>query len=75
MPKFTVLRPIEHNQVLYMPQGATQAVKARSAGNGGEIPVDSSGAIEIDAAIAETFKGSQIAPLAADDPAAKRTKR
>lgn len=75
MAKFTVLRPIEHNQVLYTPQGATDAVKAKSAGNGGDIPVDASGAIELDAAIAGTFTGAQIAPLAADSPAAKRTKR
>lgn len=75
MTKFTVLRPIEHNQVLYMPQGASEAGKAKSAGNGGDIPVDASGTIELDAALAETFTGSQIAPFAAENPVAKRTKR
>lgn len=75
MAKFTVLRPIEHNQVLYVPQGATEIVKVKSAGNGGEILVDASGAIELDAAIAATFTDSQIAPFAPDTPAAKRTKR
>lgn len=74
MAKFTVLRPIEHNQVLYMPHGATGIVKAKSGGNGGDIPVDASGAIELDAAVAEAFTGSQIAPVAADSSAAKRTK-
>jgi len=75
MAKFTVLRPIEYNQVLYMPQGPTDVVRAKSADNGGDIPVDASGAIELDAAVAETFTGSQIAPFAAETPAAKRPKR
>lgn len=51
MSKLTVLRPIEREQIVYVPQGATEAVKGRSAGNGAEIPVDASGAIELDAAI------------------------
>ncbi|HEV2425880.1 MAG TPA: hypothetical protein VGZ29_13710 [Terriglobia bacterium] len=75
MAKFTVLRPIEHNQILYVPQGAAGAARTKSAGNGGDIPVDASGAIELDAAAAETFTGSQVAPFSAGIPAAKRGKR
>lgn len=72
MAKFVVLRPVEHNQVLYVPQGSTEAATARSAGHGGEIPVEASGRIELDAAAAELLTG-QIAPLR--DPAAETPSR
>jgi len=77
MAKFTVLRPIEHNQVLYAPKGGTGQVKTRSAGHGGEISVDASGTIELDATAAKSFTSGQVAPRAdppADAPPAKRAK-
>jgi hypothetical protein len=78
MAKFTVLRPIEHDQVLYAPKGATNLVRTRSAGHGGEIPVDTSGIVDLDAAAAEAFSSGQVAPLAgpsAEAPPARRVKR
>jgi len=77
MAKFTVLRPIEHNQVLYAPQGVTNEVNTKSAGHGGEIRVDASGTIELDAAAAEAFTGGQLASLAgpSTETPARRAKR
>jgi len=78
MAKFTVLRPIEHNQVLYAPKGGSDEAKTKSAGHGGEISVDASGTIELDATAAESFTSGQVTLLAgpsAEAPPAKRTKR
>jgi hypothetical protein len=77
MAKFTVLRPIEHNQVLYVSRGATKSLKAKSAGYGGEIPVDASGTIELDAAAAKALSRGQVAPATSQstDTQAKPLKR
>jgi hypothetical protein len=78
MPKFQILRPVEHNQILYVRPGATEAVRARSAGHGGEIPVDASGTIDLEAPAAEAFTRGQIAPVGAastEAPSPKRAKR
>jgi hypothetical protein len=78
MAKFAVLRPIEHNQVLYAPKGGTGEVKTKSAGHGGEISVDASGTIDLDATAAEAFTGGQVAPLpgpSVEAQSAKRPKR
>jgi hypothetical protein len=77
MPRFQVLRPVEHNQILYLPPGATAGIKARSAGHGRQIPVDASGTIELDDASARAFTGGQIAPFlaaSAEAPEAKQVK-
>ncbi len=61
MPKFQVLTPVEHDQKLYVPKGLVAAhhvpmldaegkvtgYTAPSGGNGQQIPVDSSGFIEL----------------------------
>ncbi len=78
MAKYKVLKPIEHNQVLHVPQGTTKAVKVKSAGYGGEIPVDASGTIELDATAARACTAGQIAPPApssAEASSAKQIKR
>ena len=78
MAKFAVLRPIEHDQVHYAPKGGMGKAKTKSAGHGGEISVDASGTIELDATAAEAFTSRQVAPLAnpsAEAPPVKRAKR
>lgn len=47
MPKYKVLRPIEHNQKLYLPEMPDALPTVKSAGHGGDIPVDASGIIEL----------------------------
>jgi hypothetical protein len=47
MPKFRVLRPIEYDGKLYMPETESAPDKVKSAGHGQDIPVDSSGEIEL----------------------------
>jgi len=67
MPSFKVLRPIELNGTLYLPEGATAAAKARSAGNGEQVTIDTSGVIELtaDQAAAMTLGQIQALPTAA----------
>ena len=75
MAKFAVLRPIEHNQVLYAPKGGTGEVKTKSAGHGGEISVDASGTIDLDATAAEAFtgRGATCPPVKASAAVASRS--
>lgn len=47
MPKYKVLRAIEHNLKLYLPELADAVATTKSAGNGSDIPVDASGSIEL----------------------------
>jgi hypothetical protein len=47
MPKFKVLRPIEHSLCLYLPAGVAASEKSKSAAHGGDIPVNASGTIEL----------------------------
>ncbi len=75
MPKYRVLRSLEHNGRLHLPEKAadeTAPEKATSAGHGGEIPVDGSGSIELaekEAApllargIVEAMTNGQIEPV------------
>ena len=60
MPKYKVLRPIEHNQKLYLPAAKTGPEKAKSVGDGQEISVDASGTIELDEKEAQRLKEGQI---------------
>jgi hypothetical protein len=75
MLRYKVLKPVEHNQVLYVPQGATDAVKTKSVGSGAEIAVNASGIIELDPAAAGALSGGQIAPMAASGAEASSPKR
>ncbi len=47
MPKYQVLRPIEHNGKLYLPKVDDALPKAMSSSHGGEVPVEASGAVEL----------------------------
>ncbi|HLI35494.1 MAG TPA: hypothetical protein VKW70_10645 [Terriglobia bacterium] len=47
MPKFKVLRPIERDGKLYLPETESAPDKVKSAGHGQDIPVDFGGAIEL----------------------------
>ncbi len=60
--KYKVLRPIEHDQKLYLPDGAPAVEKARSAGNGQEIPVDASGVIELEERQARLLPEGRVEP-------------
>ncbi len=61
MPKYRVLRPIEHNQKLYLPEMADALPTAKSAGHGGDIPADASGVIELSEKEAAALTDGQIA--------------
>ena len=63
MPKFKVLRPIEHSLRLYVPEGEDAPEKVRSAASGAEIPVDASGAIELSEEEAAPLKQGQVRRL------------
>jgi hypothetical protein len=79
MAKFRVLAPVEHDQTLYMPKDdVTAGGKVKSAGNGQEILVDSSGVIELDEAQAKALGNGQVEPISAPaeaSPDSKRTRR
>ena len=64
MAKYKVVRPIEHNNKLYLPAGEATTGKAKSASHGGDIPVDSSGTIELTPQEAAHFTNGQLVPLA-----------
>jgi len=64
MAKYKVLRPIEHNNKLYLPAGEAITGTAKSASHGGDISVDSSGTIELTAQEAARFTNGQLAPPA-----------
>lgn len=64
MPKYKVLRPIEHNEKLYVPDSLTDVlVKVNSSGHGREIPVDKIGVIELTPAEAAAMTLGQIEPV------------
>ena len=64
MPKYKVNRAIEHNQTLYLPQGWAAPPKVKSAGTGQDIPVDTSGTIEVDEEQAKALVHGPISPIA-----------
>ncbi len=77
MPTYKVLRAIEHNQKLYLPEVPDALPTTRSAGHGGEIPVDASGVIELSEREAAALEMGQIEPLKAapqarEEPKGKR---
>ena len=63
MAKYKVVRPIEHNNKLYLPAGEATTGTAKSTSHGGDIPVDRSGTIELTAQEAAHFANGQLAPL------------
>ncbi len=64
MPKYKVLRPIEHNGKVYLPQSAESGVRgpetAIGGGHGKPVPVDSTGVIELTEAEAVPLDLGQI---------------
>ncbi len=60
MPKYRVLRPIERNRVLHLPQTQQAPEKALSGADGKEIPVDASGYIELTTEEEAAFTAAQI---------------
>ena len=62
MPKFKVLRPIEHNQKLYVPEGQPAPEKVKSFGGGQEIGVDAGGFIELSDKEAAALTAGQVEP-------------
>ena len=79
MAKFRVLSPVEHDQTLYVPKDdVTAGGKVKSAGNGQEILVDSSGVIELDETQAKALGNGQVEPVSGPteaSPDSKRTRR
>jgi hypothetical protein len=75
MPKYKVLKPIEHNQTLYLPGTNAAPANAKSVSNGMDIPVDPSGTIELDEAQASSLRHGQIAALPASSPVSEEPKR
>lgn len=63
MPQYQVLRPIEYNGRLYLLAGHASPGRARSAGNGSEITVDTTGVIVLSESEATAFTFQQIRPL------------
>lgn len=63
MAKLKVLRAIEYNGKLYLPEAGDAPKLARSAGNGGDIPVDASGGIDLTEEQAAELTLGQTAPL------------
>ncbi len=60
MAKYKVLRPIEHNLRLYLPEVPDALPTVKSAGHGGEIPADASGTIELSEKEAAALIDGQI---------------
>jgi len=75
MQKYTVRRPIEHNQKLYLPQANTGPERVKSVGHGQEIPVDVSGAIELSEKEAQCFTAGQIEAVSESVDTGKQSKR
>jgi hypothetical protein len=75
MPKYKVVKPIEHNQTLYLPETSDAPASAKSVSNGMDIPVDASGTVELDEAQASSLRDGQIAPLPASSPVSEEPKR
>ncbi len=47
MPKYQVLRALEHDYVFYLPAGSGAPKKVASAGHGLDIDTDTSGFVEL----------------------------
>ena len=63
MAKYKVLRPIEHDQKLYLPEMPDALPTVKSAGHGGDIPVDASGIIELSEPESAALVDGQIIPV------------
>ncbi len=68
MPKYKVLRPIEHSLKLYLPEMPDALTTVKSSGNGGDIPVDATGVIELSEKEAGVLDLGQVEPLTETQP-------
>jgi hypothetical protein len=75
VPKYKVLRPIEHNQKLYLPETKNALEKVKSVGHGQEIPVDASGVIDLNEKEAQSLAGGQIESIPESPDPGKQSKR
>ena len=75
MSRFKVRRPIEHNQKLYLPQTGTGPETVKSVGHGQEIPVDTSGTIELNDNEAQSLRDGQIEAITESVDSGKQSKR
>ena len=75
MPKYRVLRPIEHDQKLHVPKTKTGPDKVKSASHGQEIPVDVSGTIELNDGQAQMMCDGQIEPISRSSDAGPESER
>jgi len=64
MGKYRINRAVEHDQTLYLPRDWAAPAKVRSVGNGLDIPVDTSGTIELDDEHAKALAQGPISPVA-----------
>ncbi len=60
MLKYKVLRPIEHNLKLYLPEVPDALPTVKSAGHGQDIPVNGSGIVELSDGEAAALNLGQI---------------
>ncbi len=75
MPKYKVRRAIEHNQKLYLPQTKAGPERAKSVCHGQEIPVDTSGTIELSEKEAQSLRDGQIESISEPADSGKQSKR
>ena len=75
MPNYKVRRAIEHNQKLYLPQTTTGPERVKSVCHGQEIPVDSSGTIELNEKEAQNLTNGQIEAISESADPGKQSKR
>ncbi|HXJ95021.1 MAG TPA: hypothetical protein VMT20_19445 [Terriglobia bacterium] len=75
MPKYKVRRPIEHNQKLYLPQTSTGPENVKSVSHGQEIPVDTSGTIELNEKEAQSLTDGQVEAISESADSGKQSKR
>lgn len=60
MSQYKVLRPIEHNRKLYLPETKIGPQRVKSVGDRQEIPVNASGTIDLNEKEAQRLKDGQI---------------
>lgn len=75
MPKYTVFRPIEHNNRLYLPEGTQAPEVTASASHGRSVEIDTSGVVELTEEQATAMDLDQVAPIKEHAAAARGQKK
>jgi hypothetical protein len=73
--QFKVLRPIELNGVLYLPEGTPAPKKPKSAGNGADVKVDVSGIIDLTPEQAAEMTLGQVKAVSTQQSAVSKKKK